>query len=182
MHKTSDKGFMWKGIPVYSSRIIHQEVIKMKKKIKTEYSLTCFRDSTIGTALIQAYLETDYRILNSNPFTLKVGVACPELAVLNTEYRVTSSAFITAYNPISQRLSDADNARQQAKLAQTLRQSGYVFLDGIGQHPSNDWPGEPGFLVLGIDLETAMKLGDQFEQNAIIWNNIDSVPELVLLR
>jgi len=158
------------------------QIFQMKEKISPESTLACSRESTVDAVLIQAYLETDYHVLGRDPFTLKVGIACPSLAVLNTKYRITHSAFITACNPASQPSSDTENAKRQADLAQTLKQRGFVFLDGIGQHPSNDWPGEPSFLVLGIDMASAKKLGNQFKQNAIIWNSGDNVPRLILLR
>jgi hypothetical protein len=57
-----------------------------------------------------------------------------------------------------------------------------VILDGFGQDPAGQWDGEDSFLVLGISLEAAKKLGSQFEQNAIVWADSNAVPKLFLLR
>lgn len=138
--------------------------------------------SAIDPALIQAYLETEYRIHGATPCMLKVGVACPILAELHKTHAVTESAFITACNPFSTLLKETDNAARHAKLRHLLKQREFVFLEGIGKHPAGDWPGEPGFLVLGISLETARALAGQLEQNAIIRNAADAVPQLILLR
>jgi hypothetical protein len=89
---------------------------------------------------------------------------------------------VTACNPFSAELSDEENRTRKAGLEQDLRARGLRYLPGIGRHPSNGWPGEPSFLVLGIDLSAAKALGVRLEQNAIVWAGEGGVPELVLLR
>lgn len=106
----------------------------------------------------------------------------PSLVVLHEAAHAESSAFSTACNPFSDACDDATNAQRQDALAQELTQLSLRFFDGIGQHPSNAWPGEPSFLVLGISLESARGLGERYEQNAIVWAGADAVPQLVLLR
>ena len=138
--------------------------------------------SAIDPETLQAYRETDYRILEGRPITLHVNVVCPELVLLHARYQVRCSAFITACNPLGRRTAAAVNAqRQDALLAQLLRRK-LVAIRGIGQHPTNRWPGEPSFLVLGVTRRAARALGRQFEQNAIVWSGLAAVPELILLR
>ena len=141
-----------------------------------------FSDSVIDRVLIQAFLETDYRVDAPTAMTLRVGVANPMLADLHKARRVESSAFITACNPFSQAFDEMANVERQKTLARELRQKGLTFFEGIGQHPSNNWPGEPSFLALALSLEAAKALGTRHEQNAIIWCGADAVPALVLLR
>lgn len=141
-----------------------------------------FSESVIDHGTIQAYLETHYLVHGDAPMTLQVAVPNPSLAELHKASRVDCSAFITASNPFSRAADDAINADRQAKLAQDLRDHGLTFIDGIGQHPSGSWPGEPSFFVLGLSLEAAKNLGIRHEQNAIIWCDPDAVPQLVLLR
>ena len=138
--------------------------------------------SIIDPGTIQAYQETEYRVLGGQPFTLRVGQANADLLTTHKLHQVDGSAFLTACNPFSQRLDDAANVLRQATLAAQLRQHGVAFAPGIGQHPCNDWPGEDSFLVLGLDLEAARSLGARFEQNALIWSGADGVPQLILLR
>ena len=141
-----------------------------------------FSGSKIDRDTIRAYRETDYRVHGDSPAILKVGEACPKLASLHEAHRVDCSAFITACNPFSQAPDDAANAERQTALAHELTQRSLSFLEGIGQHPSNNWPGEASFLVLGLTLGAAKTLGVRLEQNAIIWSDLDSVPQLILLR
>ena len=141
-----------------------------------------FSDSDIPRETIQAYLETYYRVHGDTPTTLKVGETNPTLATVHEAHDIECSAFITACNPFSQNSSDEFNAARQQALAGELMQLGLSFIEGIGQHPSNNWPGEASFLVLGLPLEAAKALSTRYGQNAIVWSGADATPQLVLLR
>lgn len=141
-----------------------------------------FSVTDIDRDTVQAYLETDYRVHGNTPATLKVGESCPTLASLHETHHVKCSAFITACNPFSQPYGDTANAERQTALARELEQRGLYRIEGTGQHPTNKWPGEASFLVLGLPLEEAKTLGTRLKQNAIIWSDFDSVPQLILLR
>lgn len=141
-----------------------------------------FSDSDIPRDVIQAYLETHYHVHGNAPTSLKVGEANAALASLQETAGAACSAFITACNPFSEKADAALNVERQQALAHALRQRGLSFIDGIGQHPTNGWPGEASFLVLGLTLEDARTLGTQHGQNAIVWSGADAVPQLILLR
>ena len=141
-----------------------------------------FQDSVIAQSSIQAYLDTDYHVHGPTPLTLNIGVANTGLAALHKTHSVKSSAYVTACNPFSQALDDSANGARQAVLARELQQHGLTHIKGIGQHPTNSWPGEQSFLVLGLSREDARMLGARHEQNAIVWCDHDAKPELVLLR
>jgi hypothetical protein len=57
-----------------------------------------------------------------------------------------------------------------------------AFAEDIGQHPNNQWPDEPSFLVFGLSLEEAKKLGESLGQNANVWSDSDALPQMILLR
>lgn len=130
----------------------------------------------------RAYRETDYFVYGSRPVTLNINQACPGLADLHKAHQASCSAFITACNPFGQALEAVANTERQATLARELVQRKLVFIEGLGRHPSSQWPGEASFLVFGLTLEAARILGNQLEQNAIIWSGDDAVPRLVWLR
>ena len=139
-------------------------------------------NSVIDASTVEAYRSTIYRV-NGNPqISLIVDAASSALLSLHQSANVSSSAFITAYNPFSEVVSTSENLRLQGLLAIELKSMNLQYLEGVGQHPSNQWAGEPSFLVLGIDLDVAKRLGTQFKQNAILWCGSDAVPQLVLLR
>ncbi len=141
-----------------------------------------FSKTDIDDATVQAYRETEYRIQGETPFSLQIGMVNDVLLAIHKLYGVDCSAFLTACNANSQLMSSADNSIRQRQLADELARRGLTYLPGIGQHPSNDRPGEESFLVLGLNLQAAKKLGEHFEQSAIVWCGVDGIPELILLR
>jgi hypothetical protein len=141
-----------------------------------------FVPSELSASLIAAYRETEYRVVAERPFVLRIDEACAELLDLYKASNLACAAFITACNPFSRALSDAQNIQRQGELAKELRGRSLKFLEGVGEHPSGDWPGEVSFLVLGLSLEAAKSLGQRYEQNAIVWSGADGVPKLVMLN
>lgn len=139
-------------------------------------------ESIIDAGTVQAFRETEYRVHGDEPFTLKVGETCLALAAAHKRYRVECSAYITACNPFSQILDDEANAERHAALGREISQRSLASIEGIGQHPSNQWPGEASHLIFGLTLEAAKALGTRLEQNAIVWAGGDAVPQLILLR
>lgn len=138
--------------------------------------------SLIDPGTIQAFLETDFRVHGDTPFTLRVGEASAALAAAHKLHGVDCSVYITACNPFSKILDDSANSERHAALGRELGQQRLAFIEGVGQHPSNQWPGEPSFLVFGLTVEAAKALGTHLEQNAIIWCGSDVVPQLICLR
>ena len=142
--------------------------------------------SVLAPALLRAYEETHYCVDGALPdqaeFVLRVDQVSKPLAAVHKKFGVDCSAFVTACNPWSENFSDAENVKRQESLLQTLRIRSMRWLDGIGQHPSNQWPGEPSVLILGLSLATAKVLAQDYEQNAFVWAGSDAKPQLVVLR
>lgn len=142
--------------------------------------------STLPPALLQAYRETHYWVNAALPeraaFALQIDEVSKPLSALHKKFAADCSAFVTACNPLGESLSDAENAKRQEDLMKVLRARSLRWLDGIGQHPSNDWPGELSVLILGLSLAAAKVLAQDFEQNAFVWSAADAKPQLVLLR
>jgi hypothetical protein len=141
-----------------------------------------FSESLIDPETIQAFRETPFRVHGNNPFTLRVGEVSTALAAEYERHRVDCSAYITACNPFSKIVDDSENAERHTALSVELDLRNMAFVEGVGQHPSNQWPGEASFLVFGLTLEAAKALGTRLDQNAIIWAGSDAVPQLILLR
>mgnify|MGYP000373152402 CR=1 FL=1 len=135
--------------------------------------------SSISAELLQAYSETDYIVHHAPPFTLKIGETSPALLQLFDKTNALCAAFITAYNPFSESLPEYKNKEHQAQLEADLKKRSLQFIDGIGQHPSGDWPGEPSVLVLDLDLAAATVLAKHYQQNAFVWCGRDGVPQFV---
>lgn len=139
-------------------------------------------ESAIGEDLIQSYLETDYHVDSELLFILRVGVASEPLTQLLQRYQCDCAAYLTACNPFSRNVGNADNAARQAALAKELAGRSLKFLNGEGQDSQGKWPGEASFVVFGLSLEPSRALARKYEQNAFVWCGQDAVPQLVLLR
>ena len=139
------------------------------------------RETDISETLLSAYEETHYCVFHEPPFALQIGVRSEEAAQLHQDHEVHSSVFLTACNPFSQPLSEQENRCRQVELERTIARQGWVAKRGIGRHPTNDWPAEPSFLILGISIDQAMALGRRFDQNALVFLNGLATSELVLL-
>lgn len=137
---------------------------------------------TIDATLLQAYRDTEYRVHGNDPFTLRIGHPSPAPAAAHKQQQVRYSAYITAFNPFSMALGDARNEERHADLARELNNRRLIFIEGVGQHPSNEWPGEASYLVFGLTLAASKILGVRLEQNAIVWSGADATPQLVTLK
>ena len=138
--------------------------------------------TAIPNDIVQAYLETDYRVHAEPAFTLRVGVQSAELMALHKSLGKVCSTFITAWNPWSKQLGRLDNKALNAALLKELDHLGLTYTEGVGQHPSNAWPGEESFLVFGLPLDESKALGSRYEQNALIWCGEDATPQVILLK
>ena len=97
--------------------------------------------SELDAFLVAAYRETEYQVTEGAPFVLRVNKPCPELLGLYGVTNISCAAFITGYNPFSQELTEAENAARQTELASELKRRSLSYFQGVGQHPSGDWPG-----------------------------------------
>lgn len=138
-----------------------------------------FMKHAIPAELLQAFNETEYIVHYERPFTLHIGQPCPELKALMAEHNALSAAFITAWNPFSQNLPAKENIARQDELKANLKMRGLICIDGIGKHPSDNWPGEASVLVLNLDLEAAKSLARHYEQHAFVWFVSSGLPALI---
>lgn len=135
------------------------------------------RVTRVPAATIAAYRATIYEI---GSIQLRIGERSDAVSSRLRDENVTSAAIVTAYNPESVSLCEAENRAAHENLLNAT--VGYVTLPTRAIDPTGAWPPEPGLLVLGISDEEAMALGRAFRQNAIVWIAPDEAPKLLLLR
>jgi hypothetical protein len=140
--------------------------------------------TSIPQALVEAYRAAHYKIDDgAEKFTLRVDEHSSALQDLYRRTGESSALFITAFNPFGRMQNEKENlADQQALRTDLLLSRGEYLLTGVGEDPTGEWPGEPSWLTLGIDIETSKCLGAQYRQNAVLWAGSDAIPRLVLLR
>lgn len=130
-----------------------------------------------------AYEATAYRV-DVGPrggFVIRVGARCAEVDSLLAATGADTWAFITACNPRSVRLSDAENAARMARLERLVRQRGLEAHAGAGVGADAEWPAEPSLLVVGIAEGEAVALARAFDQHALVVGRSGEPARLVWL-
>jgi hypothetical protein len=135
----------------------------------------------LDPALVEAYRNAIYEIEAESRIILKVSEYSHSLEDLHKRCNCSTSALITACNPRSQILSDAENAQRMAVLTAEIETLGYAHLPAVAKDPEGKWPDEPGLWIAGLTKNEATHLTRSFEQNALLWVEQDAIPQLVLL-
>lgn len=116
-----------------------------------------------------AYRATRYC---AGEFVVQIGRRHGDLDAYLARCGCRSWAYLTAANPRSQCLGEAENKARMADLQGRLTALGHSFLSGasVAAAPAlhGDWPPEPGLLVLGIGRRQACALAAAFAQNALV--------------
>ena len=86
-------------------------------------------------------------------------------------------AYLTAWNPGSQKLSDAENRERQDKLKARLKGK-HPMVEGVATADDGAWS-EESVLVLGIPRADALALAREFGQAALLAGRKGGAPELV---
>ena len=137
----------------------------------------------ISADKVRAYRATDYRLGHTtHDIVLAPGLRSDRLAALFASKSVTCGAFLTAFNPLGTQKSDTENDQAHAQLATVLTNLGLEFIEGSGSEVGTHWPAEKSLFALGLNRGNAIAIGQQFDQDAIVWVGDSAVPELVLLR
>jgi hypothetical protein len=136
-------------------------------------------DKSIDPGLWKAYEETDFIVHSTPECLLNIGQFYDPLLKLMRFHKVSTAAFVTAYNPYSQQLSKHENFERQESLVKEAQSRCLNLVQGLGQHPDHKWEGEPSLFILGIALESAKKLARTYEQNAFVWCDESCIPQLI---
>jgi hypothetical protein len=136
---------------------------------------------TVHPELVKAYREAIY-IVNTadDAISLKVGEVNSALASLMYANEITTAAVLTAYNPFSDVRTIEENEQSQSRLLNTLTQKCKSCINAIGTDAKGEWDPEPSIFALGISLQDAETLADEYGQNAFIW--VNSADGFVSLR
>ncbi len=131
------------------------------------------------SSLLDAYRAALYEVDGQTRFVLRVDRVSEPLRELCQAHGVSSAAYLTAFNPGSQRVSDATNRLAQQRLVACIEADGWPVVSGRSLAPDGGWPPEDSILVLGIPQHQALDMGRRFEQAAILWSDKDAVPRLL---
>ena len=116
--------------------------------------------------LFQAYNNTAYKVFEPS-LCIKIGEHNPALDWLLGKCHAKEYAYLTAFNPLSEKLEHAENNQRHLQLKHDLKPYQCFEGEACGEDPA--WPCDRSFLVLGISKENAMALGNRYGQNAIVY-------------
>jgi len=130
--------------------------------------------------LIAAYRATDYVLFvaEGEEVTLNIGLPNPVFDRVLDRRGAATAVVVTAYNPRSVVLSDAENRSRHRELTALLDERGHDYALGEGRDPTGAWKAELECVVFGIPVETGLELARRFAQNAIVFVTKGGVPEL----
>ena len=137
----------------------------------------------ISVDKVWAYLDNYYRVLcDDQEIVLRIEHRSDAMAALFAAKGVDRAAFITAYNPFGEEQPEELNLLAHQQLGAKLRASGLEIMDGLGGSEDPNWPPEPSYCVLGMNIVPAKTIGAEFKQDAVVFVSSDAVPHLLLLR
>lgn len=127
----------------------------------------------------KAYRDTSF--IGDTPageIIIRVGKKSEALDAMLAKEGVRDWAFITAWNPRSQKLSEAENAARNDALREALRAKGVKFFEGKGVGPDGGWS-EESVLAIGINREDALAIGRRYAQAAIVIGSAEKPAKLL---
>jgi hypothetical protein len=123
----------------------------------------------IDPELRSAYRQTHYvASLPSGEALIEVGKRSLAVDAWLQSVGPSTALFLTAWNPMSYRLSAEENARRHEQLLARVREGGFSFVDAVGRSPDGEWS-EQSLLIAGVGYDVAQDLAHRFEQAAFVW-------------
>lgn len=138
----------------------------------------------ISDATLRGYAATTYGVTRPDGtlFGLRLGTHSPEADRLLRQAGATSLCCLNAWNPLSRRQPAARNMAAHLRLKRDLAARGLQTLAHTGIPDSPLWPPEPGFAVLDLETEKAIRLGETYGQYGLVFYRAGGWAELLLTR
>ena len=129
--------------------------------------------------LLEAYKNTKYKVFQHD-IVIEIDIINDKLKELLNKYNSTDWAFITAFNPYSKALNQDENIDRHNELKELT--NSYIIFEGHGVGEDPTWEPELSLFIIGISKGDASKIGKEFEQNAIVYGEVNNPPELLILN
>lgn len=126
----------------------------------------------VPSDLWEAYSAARYEVRLKGVVVTTLVVGQPALGLDNYWLDGADAFFVTAHNPLSKQLDDAENAIREKQLLEAVERENYRVLHAVAidmtNHSTKKWPDEHGVLLFGATIRAAMRLADGFQQYAIV--------------
>jgi len=140
--------------------------------------MTATAEHSMTDRLLDAFLETDYLVHWGEQVTaVRIGQSH---SALDEQLGGSSWAIITAHNPGGSKASDASNQARTQALDQAIETAGVKAIPTINRAGNNDWPDEPGRLLIDPLPEWIHATARQLGQLGVVRGRCNGVAELWL--
>jgi 2-alkyl-3-oxoalkanoate reductase len=134
--------------------------------------------SAADAALEAAYRAAWYAVQDGEiEIDIRVDEPNPAIEALLLRYSVERAALITACNPDSSPLPEAENRARQQQLEGELANAGVALLFAHARAEDGSWH-EPSFLVLGMSRAAALACAARWGQRALLLFGVDGCARL----
>jgi hypothetical protein len=130
----------------------------------------------LDPSIVEIYRQTNYQF---GDILLKIDKKSCEANSLLQPFAPAGGVFITAWNPMGDKLTAEVNRQANQKLKTILLNKGLIVIDGYGESEDSEWR-EDSFFAYPIDKGTSLNLCCSFEQNAVLYVTTDGLPTLLL--
>lgn len=138
----------------------------------------------IGAATLRGYAGTTYAVSLPDQTTigLRIGGPCPQADEVLRRMKAVSLCCVNAWNPMSRPLPVTRNMAGHQRLRRDLDARRLRHLPQLGVPDRPGWRPEPGFAVLDLGKEKAIRLAETYGQFAVVYYRCDGSAELLLTR
>ncbi|MFC3676215.1 DUF3293 domain-containing protein [Ferrovibrio xuzhouensis] len=138
----------------------------------------------ISNATLRGYAATTYGVTGPDGtlLGLRLGSHSPATDRLLRQLGAASLCCLNAWNPLSRRLPAARNMAAHLRLKRDLAARGLHALAHTGIPDNPHWQPEPGFAVLDLETEKAIRLGETYGQYAVVCYRRGETADLLLTR
>jgi len=129
-----------------------------------------------------AFLNTNYKILENNIFKEELVLKIGEIVDFSSSLpSLMEWAFITAWNPLPDILSDEENRKRNTAFLTELRECGFESHLGLGMSEDGNWS-EDSFFIENISKKKAAFYAKKFGQLAFVHCTKDQKAELIFTK
>jgi hypothetical protein len=137
----------------------------------------------INKNIIEEYKNTIYRVYYKDKyFDIKAEEKNLEIDNLLKKLNSKSWCFITAYNPMSIKISENKNIELNLKLEKEIKNKNYKYLYSEGIPKDKNWNIEKSFFILDINFEEITYLGKKYNQKAVLIGKIYEKSEFLFFE
>ena len=133
----------------------------------------------IAEDLVLAYRKTLFVVLVAPELVVRVGESSASADALLSKFKAEGAVIISAWNPFSKELLEADNAQRESALMREVDRSGLAWASAEGRDPDGKWPSEASICVFDTSPTLADAWMRRFEQNAIVRIRLGQPAEFV---